>query len=361
MGWNANQSMDISNDDSLDVSEANEPVNVSNDTGIEVDISIRSPNLPLASDDDGMRAPSPESSVCDFNDTDNAQAQRSAPTLRRVPFFGKPIKDFKTKLTGYVMKTRISNPRVDTRPRKSDLPVLTKRKSAKELLSTPAYAYTNPKYVWNSLLKIKVRRAETDKTILDDVLGADAKYVFDDDDDDVDVDDDDDDIDIEPVAHNTRKRANNDEMFDTIRYAEGNMAHNTRKRTNNDETFDTIRYGEGSMAAAPAVAAPADVFDNIEMPSIDDADAFEGTSDGSVRVTPQKEANRHSFQPFSSVGPVSEEKLLRELELLWARNVDPIHVEDLLEPGCGRFGAAKTFGALMGKIVLQNNSCTSFF
>lgn len=311
--------------------DADEPFDVSNDTGIDADISVHSPSVPLAPADNDvfdacaalaeddmydMRHHSLADDSLDVDDADDAQAAIAAAAVPpvRAPKKSKLIIDKRTQLTSYEMKTRISNPWVDTRPRLSDLPVVSRHKSLKQLLETPSHDDDATKRLWSSLAKKKTRPAETDRNMLDDILGASASLVFD-------------------------NGGDNDRV-----------TRSARQRTSDSAAFDAFRYDEASVIAAPAAAAAG--FDDFELPPFDDFDdVFTGAADSPARVSSPKKTVR--FQPtavYPSAGPVSTEtKVVHRLKMLWSQNAYPICIKDLLDPGCSRFTAAKTFCVLMGK------------
>lgn len=300
--------------------DTDEPFDVSNDTGIDADSSVHSPSVPLAPADNDVFDACPalaEDDVYDMRhhsladdslDVDDVEDAQAVPTVR-APKKRKLIIDKKTQLSSYEMKTRISNPWVDTRPRLSDLPAVSRHKSLKQLLETPSRDDDVTKRRWSSFAKKKARPAETDRDMLNDILGPSASLVFDNG------------RDNDRVTRSVSQPASDHTAFDVFRFDEASA------------TFD--------------VAA----FDDFELPSFDDADVFTGAANRQARVSPPKQAVR--FQPpavYPSAGPASTEaKVVHRLKMLWSQNANPICIKDLLDPASSRFTAAKMFCVLMGK------------
>lgn len=327
--------------DSMDLNDS-EQFNLLNDTGIEADIPDDMPNAPLSLNDNVDDAASHIESTNAPTLNDEPEPHNTVLNeRRRKPNKSKLIRDSKIQLTSYVMATRTSNPWVFTRPRRSDIPEL-HRKKVDELFRLPAHRGSINQRVMAQVFDPRlVQRSEPDWDMLNDILGPSAREVG-----------------GEPsrnIRHTTRNRSSASMSLNMDRLDGGH-----------DDTIGDPMPSTSAIEQNIEQRSSLSVFD--EPQSMDDSNVFdfgefdEGNMPRSCyepisRRTRQTVSNRSGFVASGEQSGVitsndtesMETKILRKLTALWRDDSRPIRVDDLVDSGSNRIVAAKTFGAILGK------------
>lgn len=317
---------------SLDTSEQ---FDVLNDTGIELDMSDAIPNVPLSSNDNVEDAVPDDIEKQTLDDKYDDEPEPRIIARRKTPKKGRVVRDINISLTSYVMRTRTTNTLISTKG--SDIAVLQHRRSAEELFRTPAHRGSINQLVMDQVFNPRlVQQIQPDYDMLDTILGPGAAREVRGESDRV-------------LRRSVRNRPSTD-MSLNMSSLDLVDANTTLEQPSSPGIQGNI--GETSSLPPPEIDEPI---------IMDHNDGFDIVDHETVhRPLLVQQTHRVANDVISRNGPsnamglagamTADTQILQKLEALWTKNERPVRMEDLLQPGCNRVVAAKTFNVLLGKL-----------